>query len=552
IGQTSEGKLFYQCFHDSCKNRTWQDAKQIISGDYKLFPAVQNGTIIPWPEMVPLPEAGDTGQAADYDQELLPEAIREAAAEIARFVKVPIMSPAVAGLSCIATAIGKKAVITERPGLEHYPALFFALIAASGERKSPAFKLMSNPLEAWAIDQLDHYEDLQREAKARNMVIDAAISGVKGRAKADDADLDTITREISKLEARRIKEPPFPSLFTTDTTEQRLFQKMHDRNGAYAVMSGEGRPVIDSIMGKYSGDGTGDAIYLAGISGDTITRDRVGGEAGPEERIIHDPCLNVCIYVQPDKYQEASTHPSLRASGALARIWPVHLPSLVGTRIEGINEPGLNDVVMQKFNNLVSKILRTSPPKDESTGAACHKARLSDEAAAARREYHNAIEALMAEGEDLEDVRDIASKAVSQTVKLALVLHLAEQLDMLQEPTSTISLDTWAKAQALGTYHLQEAVRVQRMADEDKGIHQARHILEWIKRKNLREVTATDLMQTGPRPRPKAKEARTLLELLSDYGYLAPQKMPERRKLIYLVNPQISQLAKIAGGSHEK
>ncbi len=33
IGQTEEGKLFYQCFHDSCKNRTWREARQLISGN---------------------------------------------------------------------------------------------------------------------------------------------------------------------------------------------------------------------------------------------------------------------------------------------------------------------------------------------------------------------------------------------------------------------------------------------------------------------------------------------------------------------------------------
>lgn len=33
IGQTAEGKLFYHCFHDSCKGRTWHDAKKIIVGD---------------------------------------------------------------------------------------------------------------------------------------------------------------------------------------------------------------------------------------------------------------------------------------------------------------------------------------------------------------------------------------------------------------------------------------------------------------------------------------------------------------------------------------
>jgi hypothetical protein len=37
IGQTAEGKLFYQCFHDSCKARTWADAKKEISGEDSLY-----------------------------------------------------------------------------------------------------------------------------------------------------------------------------------------------------------------------------------------------------------------------------------------------------------------------------------------------------------------------------------------------------------------------------------------------------------------------------------------------------------------------------------
>ena len=36
IGQTSEGRLFYQCFHDSCKGRTWADARQVISASDSL------------------------------------------------------------------------------------------------------------------------------------------------------------------------------------------------------------------------------------------------------------------------------------------------------------------------------------------------------------------------------------------------------------------------------------------------------------------------------------------------------------------------------------
>lgn len=42
IGQTNYGKLFYQCFHDSCKGHTWQEAQSIISGDEKLTPFIKN------------------------------------------------------------------------------------------------------------------------------------------------------------------------------------------------------------------------------------------------------------------------------------------------------------------------------------------------------------------------------------------------------------------------------------------------------------------------------------------------------------------------------
>jgi len=37
IGQTSDGKLFYQCYHNSCNGRTWHEARQLISGDEPLF-----------------------------------------------------------------------------------------------------------------------------------------------------------------------------------------------------------------------------------------------------------------------------------------------------------------------------------------------------------------------------------------------------------------------------------------------------------------------------------------------------------------------------------
>jgi len=38
IGKQKTGKLFYQCFHNSCKERTWKEARKIISGNDSLDP----------------------------------------------------------------------------------------------------------------------------------------------------------------------------------------------------------------------------------------------------------------------------------------------------------------------------------------------------------------------------------------------------------------------------------------------------------------------------------------------------------------------------------
>lgn len=490
-----------------------------------------------WPEPIPFPSVGGAGTEQEYPFELLPSPIFEAAGEAARFSKVPEVSTAIVGLACCATAISKKAVVVERPGLKHHPALFFSLLAASGERKTPAFKNMSVPLEKWAADQKEPCKALTVEVNAKNAVIDSALSGLKGQAKKEGVSIDFITEKMKSLEAQRLEQPPLPILFTTDTTEERLFQKMFDRGGAFAVMSGEGRQVFDAIMGKYSGDGrTGDAIYLAGISGDTITRDRVGGDRGPEEKFIPTPCLNVCVMVQPDKYMDAAANPALRESGALARISPVWLPSLVSTRIEEKGEPGLDLKRMAGYNTLVRNLIDAKLPEDVEY----HEAHLSEEAAESRRQYHNHVERTMADGEDFEDVRDIASKAVTQAVKIALILHLADDPSLLGRKHSFISNETWVKAQAMGTYHLLESVRVQRMASDYDFIQKINRILNWIRRKELSKVSVRDLLQFGPRPRPKsAEKAMQLLEKLTEHDYLRREQRGDRKKPVYVVNPKI-------------
>ncbi|MBF0165078.1 MAG: DUF3987 domain-containing protein [Magnetococcales bacterium] len=505
----------------------------------------QTSRDVSWPEPMPITNIQD--EPRPYPLEALPEVLRHTADEVARFVKVPVASPAVIGLSVAALAIGKKARIQERPGLYHHPAMFHSLIAASGERKSPPFKIMTRPLEVWIEGALDAYYQRVAEATTNNQVLDTVLQALKKQAtrpNMTEEEQQAFIRQMAKEECKRITVPPHPRMFTSDATEERLFQRMHIRGGEYAVLSGEGRPVFDAIMGKYSGkERTGDAIYLAGISGDTITRDRVGNENGPEDRMIINPCLNVCVMVQPDKYLEAARHPSLRASGALARIWPVWLPSLVGTRLEEMNEFGLNEFLIQPYEEIILGLLNTKMPEKEGKPT-CHLVKLSPEARESRRQWHNVVETQMAEGRDLEDVRDIASKAVSATVKAAMVLHLMDHPHLLAEEESELDLATWERAKMLGEYHLAEAVRVQRMAEGDAMELAAVRIAKWAMESGMMEFSIRTLCKFGPRPRMQTKEAEAVMEFMIDMQWARqlPSK-PGERAVRFTINPNCRHAA---------
>lgn len=477
-------------------------------------------------EAAPLPLHTDMElMSPPFPFECLPDCLLNASKEVARFSKVPIVSPSIVGLSTISVAIGNILIIEERPGLELYSSLFFCLIAGSGERKTPVFKAMTAELNRFEENSLEAYIVSKAKIIRTNELLDKQIiTQVNKASKSVDDNADVI-EIIGALDAKKQAVPVKPSLFTTDFTEEKLFQKMDDRGGCYAVMSGEGRPVLDAIAGKHSkANNTGDSIFLAGISGDKVTRDRVGGDKGTEERVMNNPCLNVCIMVQPDKFTSLAKTDSLRSSGLLARIWPVWLPALAGTRLEEKGEKGLNESNMADFNDLVRTIIDLRHLNDEV--AISHKVSLSDDVVEARRQYHNDIEMKIGRGKEFHDVQDIASKAVSQTCKLALILHVAHNPGILSMSESVIDIQEWRKAEKLGHYFLEQAILSRRIVDEDTLYKRAMKILQWLRDKGYsgKIVSKRELLQKGPRSTRSSAEIEKVISILTakPYHWLEP------------------------------
>jgi hypothetical protein len=245
--------------------------------------------------------------------------------------------------------------------------------------------------------------------------------------------------------------------------------------------------------------------------------------------------------VQPDKYLEVAAHPALRASGALARIWPAWLPSLVGWQHEQLGEAGLQAERLAPYTTLVLAVLGHLPEQDRQGRPIAHRARLSPKATAARVDLHNALQDRMRDGGDLADMRELAAKAVSQICKLALVLHVAAHPDVLRQPDSDIDAATWTAAHCIGLWFLDEAVRVQRAAVEDPLLETARRTLAWLAQRDAATITARTLSLYGPRPRPDAKTASAVLDMLEDLGWVRAEAVPGRRKPLYRRHPDLAE-----------
>lgn len=478
---------------------------------------------------------------ADYPIEALPKPLAQAVGEVSRFAKVPPAGPAMAGLASLAIAIGKKAMIAEKISLEHFPTLFFSAIAPSGQRKTDQLKLMTSPLVNWQEEQYDKHKLISKAIHGTNKIIENQIKKLEKKMVTinDDAKFEELQKEIQALAQKTEPIPPTPRLFTSDVTEQRLFQLMHERDGQFAIVSGEGRPVYDFILGKYSGDGhTGESLILSGISGDTITRDRVGGAAGSEERVIHHPMLNVMIFVQPDKHFELATNKTLRESGALARMQPVVLPVVMGSRIEEPDELPFSEELLRPYSDAIHSIL-------SSQSSHCHKARLTKEARELRRKVHNDLERKQMPGEEYSDTRDIASKMTTTICKIALILHILKVPSLLKKEESEIDGSIFQRAVELGLFHLDEAVRIQRQADGEQTFFEAQPLLQWLAEKNYKSFRIPDIQRLCPRPR-TAKELEQRCAALKREGWLKISNESKGGKPTYLVHPEIARYAKIA------
>jgi len=182
IVQGDDGKLTYQCFHNSCQGRTWHDARAVISGGDTLTPFIDDLHQAEGLEAVKKqlseakPDAISTEwelarnlfPKTDFPWEVFPLKIAASLKQLARSCATSPQSLPGAAMAVFASVLGSAISVSPKRSWKAPLIFWFVDIRESGDGKTHAARALLNPLYAAQTASDRDYETRIQEWQARD------------------------------------------------------------------------------------------------------------------------------------------------------------------------------------------------------------------------------------------------------------------------------------------------------------------------------------------------------------------------------------------------
>lgn len=401
---------------------------------------------------------------APFPVEVLPKSLREFVESTATALPCPADFVGLPMLTTLSVLIGNKRSIEIKLGWVERPRLWGAVVGRSGERKTPAQELATEPLQ-----------------RAQDRLLAEYIAEKK------------IYDELAPAEQRKTPTPQLKQIFTSDATIESLAAVQNVNPNGLIYKADELAGFVRGISQYKSGAGNDRQQYLSQWSGTSIVVNRKGAS---EPLMVRNPFLSIIGGIQPDALGDLID--DSREDGFSARFLfscPQPLP-----------KPKWTDDTVQKSKAYLDlgDWLFDLPARKEPL-------KVNDAAKAVWVEWVNSHRS-----EEVEDkLRATWSKAEGYCLRLTLILHVARQL--LRETSSDdIDAESMRGGVALIEYFKSHATRV--YSKLFTGNDRAAKALKWIKKQGG-EVTARLARMNGMAGVKSAEEALTLFQDLEHHGH---------------------------------
>jgi replicative DNA helicase len=480
---------------------------------------------------------GRQAELRPFPVDALPSWVTAEVLALGDFTQTPYDLAGTVALAVLSAAAGGRAVVEVRGSWREPLNLFLVSAMPPGSRKSAVFAELTGPLLETEQALIEVVRPQILEAETQQKIAQRNAERATGKASGiDDAEAaKKLTAEaISAAQmAEAITIPAMPRFVADDVTPEATASLLAEHGGRLAVLSAEGG-IFATIAGRYSGTPSME-VFLKGHAGDMLRVDRKGR---PPEHVPH-PALTLGLCLQPEVLRDIAKLPGFRGRGLLARILYSLPPNTVGRRKIGM--PPVPDDVRNTYGESVRQLVMTM---NEWTDPAVLT--LTPKAAQLVLDAEIALEPrLDPDTGDLAGIVDWASKQIGAVVRIAGLLHLADNLT--NGWAQPIQAETMRRAIKIGDYFTGHAQATFDAMGVDPVLEDARALHRWIERTGPAQFTKRQMHMGVSRSRfPKVGDLDAPLDLLEEHGFIRRAPEPERTgpgrrpSPTYLVHPDLA------------
>lgn len=457
--------------------------------------------------------------------------LRDMIEAVAAMTETPPELACLVSLAVVATSVQRQYCIELSRSHREQLSFWGCAVLPSGERKSPVFKVMTQPLLDFERRQSAKISPALKAADAARKLAEDRIKYLRHKAaRASGADAATLRQALQKEEASAPDVPYEPRYWTQDVTPEKLGALMADHGGAMAILSDEGG-FFDIFGGRYSNGIPNLDLVLQAYSGISVRVDR-----GSRECVYLDaPKLTICVTAQPSVLQGLANQPSFRGRGLLARVNYVVPRSMLGFR--ALVDSPIPEGVEALYDAAITALL------DKSVlGGDLRRLTFAQNAYEEWKHYQRHMETEMRPGGGFEHLTDWGSKAPGAAARLAGILHCAKHAH--DEPADhPVDLETTTAALTLSSVFERHAVVAFGMMGADATVESAKKVWAWIERKRHRTFSQRDAFNALRAQFPTVAELLPALAVLRERNIIyavAEKNRPGRPTDRFRVNTRLT------------
>ncbi len=490
-----------------------------------------------WPQPQPL---AVKVEAEPYPIDALPDTIRAAVEEVARFVKAPLPMVASSALAALSLAAQAHVDAKRAERLQGPVGLFLLTIADSGERKSTCDGFFVSAIRQYQEEQAEAMKPTIKEYQAAiaawEAERDGIISAIKQAGKTAKAvngkDVRALRAELAGHQHKQPEPPRVPRLLLGDETPENLAWGLAKQWPSAGVVSAEAGLIFGAHgMGK---DSVMRNLGLLNVLWDGGSHSV--GRRTSESFTVKGARLTVALQIQELTLRSFFDRSGglARGTGFLARFLVAWPESTQGYR--PFTEAPPNWPHLAAFHKRIAAILANPVPMDEEGALSPALMMLAPEAKRAWVAFHDAIESELASGGELYGVRDVASKSADNAARLGALFQLFEH-----GMGGAVGLECFESASRIAAWHLNESRRffgeLALPAELADAARLDSWLIEYCQRERTRLVPIAKLQQGGPGGLRSKAAIETALRELEEAGR-ARLVRDGKRKMI-AVNPAL-------------